>query len=121
MIVKIRVEQRPHAMGGEGGWTFIDGIQRVDTHGPLMRDDGEGPIRAAFTREGLIEAVDARFGPGRDRSFEFEVWPQDMTDGWAKYADLAVCRRSDDRHVLVVMTSEAFLLDDSGNTIERLR
>lgn len=115
MILKLRVTGRPHAVHGGGGWTYIDGVARVDTHETPLQENGD---RRAFTGEGLVEFVAASFGPERD--YSYELWPQDMGEGFCRYAVLAVVRTYADRCVLVVATAECFLLGDNGQTIDRL-
>lgn len=114
MIIKLQVVARPHAKNGGGGWTYIDGVARVDTHNvPLV--DGE---RRAFKGTELVEYVAESFGT--DREYAYELWPQDMGEGFERYAVVHTARLHNGGCVLVVATAECFLLSDKGDTIDRL-
>ncbi len=115
MIVKSRVTNRPHAVNGGGGWNYIDGVVRVETHEVPLQEDG---TRRAFTAEGLRAWVADSFGSERD--YAFEVWPQDCTDDFYRYATIIVARLRDDRFALIVATDDCFLLGDNGQTVDRL-
>jgi hypothetical protein len=117
MIVKLRVTDRPFAAKGSGGWTYIDGVERVETHeGPL---EGDGS-RHAFTKDGLIRHVADAFGESGQRGFKSEVWPQNMDDKFCRYVALVVAYTSDDAAVLIVATDHCYLLGENGQTIDRL-
>lgn len=117
MIIKLRVPARPFAKDGTGGWTYLQGVERVDTHETPTQDDGSA---RAFTREGLIQFVDDCWGPSGLRQFDYEVWPQDMHDEWCRFAAVAVAHLTGGRMALLVMTEDCYLLGENGQTVDRL-
>jgi hypothetical protein len=116
MILKLRVADRPHAWNGAGGWTYVDNIDRVETHEtPRVSDNGE---KHAFDAQELKDFIDSAWGS--ERSFDYEIWPQNLTNDFKRYVVMLVCHLFDGRCCFVVVTDECFLLGNTGQTVDRI-
>lgn len=104
MILKLKTES---------GWTYIDRIEKFDTFGHL------GDFEAFTSHEQLRDAIDHVWGDQRE--FDREVWP--VLEGGERgvHAQSGVARCEGGRDVLVIWADEAFLLSESGDTVDRLR
>lgn len=109
------------------GWTWLDQLDKVDAHGRV----GDGCF-ASFDE--LSEGIERMWGAS-PRAFDLEVWPTwDGVNGtdvpfdgeepkppMTMYGVRAVVgRRRDGSTILVIIHTEAYLLSDNGDTIERL-
>lgn len=113
------------------GWVWLDNIEKLEHHGLLGVGDQDGHFDS-FAE--LSAAVAHTWGDSNTRSFETEVWPTwggangtdhdaegDKLDGARMFGvRTVVARRRDGTAILGVVHTEAFLLGDNGDTIERL-
>lgn len=120
------------ARGGRinGGWTYVDGIDRIETVGPIRNDDLT--IRAFKSHDELMEWGTEVWGSWfRERhhdSWAFFITPT-FRDGDAglggssdEYQVTQVeCWMNDGRVGLAFVTQdEAYLMSDDGKTLDRL-
>lgn len=113
MIVKLK---------RESGWVFLDQVELFETYGyigeRIENDAGLAGVPTFADVAVLRPAVDRVWGDRRE--FDRELWPELVPDREA-YVESGVARLSDGRNVLVLWADEAFLLSESGDTIDRLR
>lgn len=118
-------------------WLWLDNLAKVQTYGLLTVPPGhrlsiirpasgqerdDAPEIAAFRTQGdLAEVVDATWGPVDIRQFAEELWPEFYLDQDPTTVTCARLERRDRSVVLLLTFLDAFLLDDGGNTIDRLR
>lgn len=125
MLIKLRTM---HA----DGWRWIDGIVDAETFGPIVIVDHEssmGPgavpgeyLAVVSTMAEAQEAVRRVWGPPETREFDREVWPGFSADGGEQTnISTVVARFRDGSEWLLVLTDEAFLLSETGATVDRLR
>lgn len=138
MILKVAVTDT----GPQPGWLWIDRIAEAQSYGQLcvaaddplswtsqVEDRTVAPDRdlAMFsTHSELARVVDAMWGPASVRQFSKEIWPEFFVGPAYRPSTPTTITcvrllRRDGSAVLLLTAAEAFLLDDSGDTIERLR
>lgn len=103
-------------------WAWFDNIDHVEGHGTIGTDGSAGSF------DELREAVEHQWGT--ERSFDVEVWPTwggvngtDQGDGAAHrlyQLRTYTATRRDGTSLLAVVSGEAFLLSDTGATVDRL-
>jgi hypothetical protein len=118
MIVKLRYA--PAVAGADDGWVWLDSIERVTSHGYLLDSKDPAHIASVESHEQLADLVKQSWG--EDRAFNREVWPQELcTRDNPRYVGMFVAQRRDDTLVLLIVADEAYLMSDTGATVDRLR
>lgn len=121
MILKFRVRDRE-------GWTYIADVARVDTAGPIV--DPETQLHRSFhSHDEIVEWAKGYWGAAGLDAFAFTHWPHFRQGSHGLGGDSDVYSivqvtvwLTDDRVGLVFLTQdEAFLLSESGDSIDRLR
>lgn len=127
MLIKMKVG---------AGWRWIDGIDDVQDFGPLLDPCQDSSAESAYfaqvrTFSDARDAVAHLWGPEEAREFDAEIWPFGLPGGDTPEPQCSTnlvpinlntvkARRGKDE-ILIVLADEAFLLSDTGSTIDRLR
>lgn len=123
MILKFHTRDR------DGGWIFIDRVDRVETCGPIT---DAGIARVFHSQADLVAWAKTYWGDAAfegNGSFAFVNWPvfRIGNEGCGGRSDAytivqATIYLDDDRVGLAFLgQDEAYLLSDAGHTIDRLR
>lgn len=127
MILKLRTRERGHDLG----WTYIDGVTRVDVIGPISNEDGTQ--RAFESHADVVDWAKEYWGEQAFNNlsdhFAFVIWPNFRLGraGGGGQPDAYTLSQAtvwvtDERIGLAFLTQDdAYLMSDTGATIDRLR
>lgn len=126
MILKLRVPEYVGSVVNSGGWKYVDGVERVTTHGPIIEDrdieeQHKGEPRVFGSYAEVREYVAHAWGDANSRAYSFELWPEWPHDrDFARFLTIAVLHLYSGAVVLAVLTEDCYLLGPNGDNIDRL-
>lgn len=109
MIFKARTAGNSQGSGADT-WVWIDQVRQAQTFGTLA-----GGAFLGF--DDLTKAVAVMWG--EKRTFDDELWPE-YKKGEIKLVTSIRLDRENGQQILAMVAGPAFLLSESGDTIERL-